>query len=73
LQILDNLYVDSSRYVTRSVANHLNDISKINSSLVIDTLDRWNKTILFLNNLSLNRENDLDYIISHSTRSLVKK
>jgi len=29
IKILDNLYFDESRYVTRSVANHLNDISKI--------------------------------------------
>jgi len=29
IEILDNLYTDESRYVTRSVANHLNDIAKI--------------------------------------------
>jgi 3-methyladenine DNA glycosylase AlkC len=35
------LYFDESRYVTRSVANHLNDISKIDESLVIETLEKW--------------------------------
>jgi len=72
IQILDNLYIDNSRYVTRSIANHLNDISKIDGALVLDTLNRWKKTIIFLKNKALNEENDLKYIISHSTRSLVK-
>ena len=64
IKILDNLYFDSSRYVTRSVANHLNDIAKIDSDLVIETLDKWQKT---------KKSKDISYIISHSTRSLVKK
>ncbi len=87
IKILDNLYTDKSRFVTRSVANHLNDISKIDVDLVIDVLERWKK-----NNLNIKSgqtqgtaptdcrgepcvhpdKNDLDYIISHSTRSLVK-
>ena len=63
---LDNLYFDSERYVTRSVANHLNDISKINPSLVLDTLRRWKKS-------HKQNEKEMDYIISHSLRTLVKK
>jgi len=63
IEILDNLYFDESRYVTRSVANHLNDISKIDESLVIETLEKWK---------NYKKWNDLDYIISHWTRSLVK-
>lgn len=61
--ILDNLYFDKSRYVTRSVANHLNDISKIDPILVIEILKKWKNS---------NKWNDLDYIISHWTRTLVK-
>ena len=38
LDILDNLFYDKTRYVTRSVANHLNDISKIDAEKVIETL-----------------------------------
>jgi 3-methyladenine DNA glycosylase AlkC len=64
IKILDNLYFDSSRYVTRSVANHLNDISKIDSFLVVETLKKWRNSWLW---------SDLDYVISHSTRTLVKK
>jgi 3-methyladenine DNA glycosylase AlkC len=41
IEILDNLYFDKSRYVTRSVANHLNDISKIDGDLVVDVLEKW--------------------------------
>lgn len=63
IAILDNLYYDSSRYVTRSVANHLNDISKLDPDLVIDTLKKWKKS---------GKWQDLDYIISHSTRTLIK-
>ena len=64
IEILDNLHSDKSRYVTRSVANHLNDISKIDPDLVLDTLQRWKST---------NLSEDIDYIISHSTRTLIKK
>ena len=62
IPIVDNLYSDNTRYVTRSVANHLNDISKKDPQLVTDTLKRWKKA----------GAKDIDYIISHSTRSLVK-
>lgn len=64
--ILDNLFYDHSRYVTRSVANHLNDISKIDANLVISTLQNWKKS---------NKQNDkeMEYIISHSLRTLIKK
>lgn len=39
--ILDALHGDESRFVTRSVANHLNDLSRIDMDLVIDALERW--------------------------------
>lgn len=62
-EILDNLHWDKSRYITRSVANHLNDISKIDAQMVVDILNWWKKK---------NYATDIDYIISHSTRGLVK-
>ena len=43
LPLLDILYADTTRYVTRSVANHLNDISKFDPGLVIRKLKRWQK------------------------------
>ncbi len=62
IEILDNLYTDDRRYITRSVANHLNDIAKFDAKLVTDTLKKW----------KIKWSKDLDYIISHSTRTLVK-
>ena len=65
--ILENLYNDSTRYVVRSVANHMNDISKKDSELVLSTLVRWKK------NRKFRSEAERDFLISHSLRTLVKK
>jgi 3-methyladenine DNA glycosylase AlkC len=64
-KLLNNLYLDNNRIVTRSVANHLNDISKIESNLVLEILTRW-KNSKKQNNL------EMDYIINHSVRGLIK-
>lgn len=63
--ILDNLYKDKTRYVVRSVANHLNDISKIDDNFVINKLKAWKKE---------NKQNteEMNYIIKHSLRTLIK-
>ena len=39
--ILDALYRDESDYVRRSVANHLNDLSRDHPDLVVTTAGRW--------------------------------
>ena len=65
LELLENLYFDKTRFVTRSVANHLNDISKLDASLVLETLKRWEKS-------SKQDKKEMDFIISHSLRTLVK-
>ncbi|MDX2378047.1 DNA alkylation repair protein [Microbacterium sp. LRZ72] len=41
IPILDALYRDSDEVVRRSVANHLNDISRDNPALVVETAERW--------------------------------
>jgi 3-methyladenine DNA glycosylase AlkC len=41
IPLLDRLFADPTRYVTRSVANHVNDISKKDPHLALDTLERW--------------------------------
>ena len=66
IKTLDLLYSDPTRYVTRSVANHLNDISKIDPKLVLKTLKRWKKT-------EQQKESEMNFIIKHSLRTLVKK
>ncbi len=64
--ILDTLHADKSRYVTRSVANHLNDLSKIYPDLVLKTLTKWKKD-------KKQNQDEVDFIIKHSLRTLVKQ
>ena len=41
LPLLDRLHGDDTRFVTRSVANHLNDLSKVMPAEVMDRLEAW--------------------------------
>lgn len=41
IPLLDALRDDPSAYVRRSVANHLNDLSKVDAALAIDIAQRW--------------------------------
>ncbi len=41
IPLLDRLYTDASDYVRRSVANHLNDISKDHPDAAVATAARW--------------------------------
>ncbi len=63
---LDNLYYDDVRYVTRSVANHMNDVSKIDPEFCVATLARWQKE-------GKQNDKEMTYIIKHSLRTLIKK
>ena len=65
IEILDGLYYDNTRFVTRSVANHMNDISKKDASLVLDILKKWKDS-------KKQNKKEMDFIISHSLRTLVK-
>lgn len=62
LSILDNLKADSSLYVRKSVANHLNDITKDNPDWVLDYIEGW----------SLENPNTA-WIARHALRSLIKQ
>ncbi|NRP12801.1 hypothetical protein XMM379_001047 [Aliiroseovarius sp. xm-m-379] len=66
IRILDTLHADPTRYVTRSVANHLNDIAKTDPELVVATLTRWRQEA---------RQNakELDWMTRHACRTLVKQ
>jgi len=66
LRLLDRLYTDRTRYVTRSVANHLNDISKIDADLVLETLIRWQAS-------QKQDAKEMAYLVSHALRTLVKE
>ncbi|MGF1618246.1 MAG: hypothetical protein ACFCU2_10665 [Acidimicrobiia bacterium] len=64
--LLDLLHADPTRYVTRSVANHLNDIAKTDPGLVVDTLRRWRAG-------GLQDELELDWMARHALRTLIKR
>lgn len=66
LPLLDNLYADPTRYVTRSVANHLNDIAKSQPHLVVETLTRWRLE-------GRQAAQELDWMSRHALRTLVKQ
>lgn len=66
LPLLDVLHADPTRYVTRSVANHLNDIAKTHPDLVVDTLKAWNKA-------GKQDPKELDWMTRHALRTLIKQ
>ncbi len=65
LELLDRLHADPTRYVTRSVANHLNDISKIAPDRVVARLQDWAET-------GLQKEKELQWMTRHALRTAVK-
>ncbi len=64
--LLDTLFYDKARYVTRSVANHLNDISKKDPTFVLSKLEEWNAS-------NKQQQKEMDFIIKHATRTLRKR
>lgn len=66
LPLLIKLLGDQTRYVTRSVANHMNDIAKFDADQVVDLLVGWR-------DLGLQTEKELDWMTRHSLRTLVKQ
>lgn len=65
IPILDVLYSDSTRFVTRSVANHVNDISKISPETALMLLERWRSS-------ESQTDKEMLYITQHALRTLVK-
>jgi 3-methyladenine DNA glycosylase AlkC len=62
LELLDRLVDDPSAYVRRSVANHLNDISKDHPQVALDLARRWRS-----------RGEDAAWVVGHGLRTLVKR
>lgn len=62
LPILENLKNDPSLFVRKSVANHLNDISKDHPDIVINLVKKWKGISA-----------ETDWIIRHACRGLLKK
>lgn len=61
-EILDQLIEDESLYVRKSVANHLNDISKDHPKLALQKAKGWIK----------NKNPDTLWIVKHGLRTLLK-
>ncbi|MFP6558877.1 DNA alkylation repair protein [Paraburkholderia sp. B3] len=61
-RILDNLRADPSPYVRRSVANHLNDVTKVHPAWVLEQATRWGI-----------EDPPTRWIVSHALRTLVKR
>lgn len=66
LCVLDKLYADHTRYVTRSVANTLNDISKTDPDRVLETLEGWRQE-------GKQNDQELRWMIRHALRTLLKQ
>ena len=62
IEILLTMIDDESLYVRRSVANNLNDISKDNPDSVINIASKY-----------LGRTKNIDWVIKHACRSLLKQ
>ena len=62
LPILENLIDDESEYVRKSVANHLNDISKNHPDLVLQLAKNW-----------VGNSKNRNWIVKHGLRTLLKK
>ncbi|MGE0268590.1 MAG: DNA alkylation repair protein [Candidatus Omnitrophota bacterium] len=60
--ILETLKADPEKYVQKSVANHINDISKDHPDWVVERVRRWDLS-----------HPSTEWIVRHGTRSLIKQ
>lgn len=65
VEVLDRLHGDHTRFVTRSVANTLNDISRLDAAVAVDTVKGWQAA-------GRQRQAELQWMARHSLRTLVK-
>jgi 3-methyladenine DNA glycosylase AlkC len=66
LRYLDVLHADPTRYVTRSVANHMNDLSKVMGPQVVTRLAGWKDQ-------GRQAPREMDWITRHALRTAVKR
>ena len=62
MALLEQLHQDQELYVRRSVANHLNDLTKDRPELVLDALAHWQET----------DHEHLPWVTKHALRTLLK-
>ncbi|MEA2051192.1 MAG: DNA alkylation repair protein [Campylobacterota bacterium] len=61
LDILNILKNDKSKYVQKSIANNINDISKDNPKVVLELSKKW-----------INKSSEINWILNHGCRTLLK-
>lgn len=66
VRFLDALHADPTRFVTRSVANHMNDLSRAAPDLVLARLRAWSAE-------GRQAPRELDWITRHALRTAVKR
>ncbi|OAN78180.1 hypothetical protein A8B82_10575 [Sulfitobacter sp. EhC04] len=66
LPLLEKLHADQTRYVTRSVANHLNDIAKKEPDRVVSGLRDWARA-------AQQQPKELAWMTRHALRTLIKQ
>lgn len=66
VRFLDALHADPTRYVTRSVANHMNDLTRHAPDVVVDRLAAWAKE-------GRQDNKELDWMTRHALRTAVKR
>ncbi|WP_046501744.1 DNA alkylation repair protein [Streptomyces odonnellii] len=62
--ILDDLHTDADEVVRRSVANHLNDISRLDPVLAVSTARRWSEDAIATTTPA---------VVKHAMRTLIKQ
>ncbi len=62
LPILEMLKADKELYVKKSVANHLNDFSRLHTDWMLKLVKSWDK-----------KNEDTAWIVKHASRTLIKK
>lgn len=67
MELLEKLKYDEELYVRKSVANHLNDISKDHPTIAIKTAAKW------LKEAPEKQKEKIDWIVRHALRTLLKK
>lgn len=64
--LLDVLHADPTRFVTRSVANHLNDLTRAHGGVVVQRLEAWGSE-------GRQSARELDWMSRHALRGAVKR
>jgi 3-methyladenine DNA glycosylase AlkC len=66
LPFLEKLHADPARFVTRSVCNHLNDLSRVDAGRVMDVLEGWRAR-------GQQDAKELTWMTTHALRTLIKQ